>query len=352
MRKRVNKQEWILLIHQLPPKATNLRVRVWRKLQRLGAVAIKNSVYVLPFNEKTEEDFQWLKQEIESAGGGTAVFRADSLEGAADNEIIEAFRIERNAEFEKITAEFDALAGAVKEQKRGGSLSAERAGNHETELNKLHAELEQIVSIDFFNSPKRAPALSAYKRCRKAFNQIVNRKHDRKAKDNKTQNSASFNREDYQGKRWVTRRNMHIDRLASAWLIKRFIDRKPRFYFVAEGDTVENGIRFDMFGAEFTHVGEDCTFQMLIKEFGLSNDKALCEIAEIVHDIDLKDNKFNRLEAAGLDAVVRGMSLLLGNDRKLLGQCSAIFDGLYEKLNLEAQEIKFEESREEDENGD
>src|SRR5687767_10463852 len=90
--------EWILLIHQLPPKPTNLRVRIWRKLQKLGAVAIKNSVYALPANEKTNEDFQWLKQEIDSAGGDAAVFRAGSVEGATDDEIIGAFRKPRDEE--------------------------------------------------------------------------------------------------------------------------------------------------------------------------------------------------------------------------------------------------------------
>src|SRR5712692_1644443 len=120
------KHEWILLIHQLPPKPTNLRVRIWRKLQKLGAVAIKNSVYVLPANEKTHEDFQWLKQEIESAGGEAAVFCAGSVEGATDEEIIAAFRQERDEEFSAISAQFDGLAGAIREQSRGKHLSAGR----------------------------------------------------------------------------------------------------------------------------------------------------------------------------------------------------------------------------------
>jgi hypothetical protein len=137
----------------------------------------------------------------------------------------------------------------------------------------------------------------------------------------------------YQGRRWVTRRNLHIDRLASAWLIRQFIDERPRFHFVAEGEMVEGGIPFDMFGAEFTHQGEDCTFETLLKRFGFGDDPALGQIAEIVHDIDLKDDKFNRLEAAGLDATVRGLSELLKDDRKLLQQSGVIFDGLYALLS-------------------
>jgi len=119
-------QRWILLIHQLPPRPTNLRVRIWRKLQKLGAVSIKNSVYVLPASEKTNEDFQWLKQEIESAGGEVAIFRADSVAGATDKEIISAFRKVRDEEFAEITAGFDSLAGSIREQTRAKHLSAGR----------------------------------------------------------------------------------------------------------------------------------------------------------------------------------------------------------------------------------
>jgi hypothetical protein len=134
----------------------------------------------------------------------------------------------------------------------------------------------------------------------------------------------------------VTRPNLHIDRLATAWLIRQFIDERPRFYFAAEGETVEGGIRFDMFGAEFTHRGEDCTFETMIKRFGLGGDPALRQVAEIVHDIDLKDGKFNRQEAAGLDAVVRGLGELLKDDRKLIRQSGAVFDGLYALLSKDA----------------
>src|SRR5262245_19014363 len=123
---KASTHEWILLIHQLPPRPTNLRVRIWRKLQKLGAISIKNSVYVLPANEKTNEDFQCLKQEIASAGGEAGVFRAASVEGATDEEIIAAFRAARDAEFDALTAEFDGLTGRVREQSRAKHLSPGR----------------------------------------------------------------------------------------------------------------------------------------------------------------------------------------------------------------------------------
>jgi len=134
-------QSWVLLVHQLPPRPTNLRVRFWRKLQKLGAVAIKNSVYVPPANEKTNEDFQWLKQEIESAGGQAAVFRAGVVEGATDEEIFNAFRSVRNDEFAALAGELDGLTGKVREQSRARHLSPARLAAHETELDRLHSEL-------------------------------------------------------------------------------------------------------------------------------------------------------------------------------------------------------------------
>lgn len=338
MRSQEAKQEWMLLIHQLPPKPTSLRVRTWRKLQKLGAVSIKNSVYVLPFNEKTDEDFQWLKQEIEAAGGEAAVFRAGAVEGATDAEIVAAFRKERDEEYARLTADLKGLAGAVREQKRGGHLSAGRLGGHEAELDKLHAELERVFSTDFFEAGGRAAAVAAYEQCRRALR--ASQSNEGAGSKMRASSGGALDSSQYQGRRWVTRRNLHIDRLASAWLISQFIDKRPRFYFVAEGEKVEGGIPFDMFGAEFTHQGEDCTFETLIKRFGLADDPALREMAEIVHDIDLRDNKFNRLEEAGLDAAVKGLGALLKDDRKLLRQCGTIFDGLYELLGKDAVKSK------------
>src|SRR5262245_1552691 len=328
MKVKSQDQEWILLIHQLPPRPTNLRVRIWRKLQKLGAVAVKNSVYALPFNEKTHEDFQWLKQEIETEGGEATVFRAGAVEGATDKEIIALFRKTRDEEYAKVVAEMDGLTGAIREQKRGGHLSAGRITHYETELGKLHKELERIAGADFFNASGRAAAVSAYERCQKALRAAQSR-HEKPARAD-AEKGAAINLASYQGRRWVTRRNLFIDRLAAIWLIKRFIDAKARFLFVSEGESVEGAIGFDMYGGEFTHHGEDCTFETMIRRFGLGADAGLRELAEIVHDVDLKDNKFNRSEAAGLGAVIRGLAESLKDDRNLAQQCGPIFDGLYE----------------------
>lgn len=326
----------MLLIHQLPPQPTNLRVRIWRKLQKLGAVAVKNSVYALPFNEKTHEDFQWLKQEIEAAGGEATVFRAGAVEGATDKEIIALFRNARDEEFEQVTAEFDALTGALREQKRGGHLSVGRIGHYEAELDKLHQELERIVGTDFFAATGRAVAQAAYERCHKLLYAERSRNEPKAQAKLAARGAVSLAQyQQYQGRRWMTRRNLFIDRLAAIWLIRRFIDPKARFVFLAENETVEGALGFDLYGGEFTHRGEDCTFETMIKEFGLTDDAGLRALAEIVHDLDLKDQKFNRSEAVGLGAVLRGLAEMLKDDRKLAQQCGPIFDGLYELLARE-----------------
>ncbi|MBV9925535.1 MAG: chromate resistance protein [Acidobacteria bacterium] len=333
MAKWDSKQEWLLLIHQLPPKPTSLRVRVWRKLQKLGAVSLKNSVYVLPFGEKTHEDFQWVKQEVESAGGEATVLRAGSVEGATDDELASLFRAQRAEEYARVTAELAGLAGAVRGQRKGGHLSPGRLNSHEADLSRLHQELERVVAVDFFLADGRAAALAALGRCREALH-LPQDGAGRGAKG-RASKGGGLDTAQYQGRRWVTRKNPHIDRLATAWLIRRFIDKRPRFLFVEDGTRVEGGIHYDMADAEFTHRGEDCTFETVVKEFGLAGDPALGEIAEIVHDIDLKDGKFNRLEASGINLAVRGLASVVTDDRKLVRQAATVFDGLYEYLTDE-----------------
>ena len=232
-----------------------------------------------------------------------------------------------------VAAECDGLTGAIREQARGKHLSAGRLAAHETEIDKLHAELERIVANDFFEAKGRAGAVGAYDRCQKAIRAAHGPVGRTKPALTKTEGLEVAQ---YQGRRWVTRRNLHIDRLASAWLIKQFIDKRPRFYFVSDGETVEGALAFDMFGAEFTHQGEDCTFETMLKQFGLTESRGLREIAEIVHDIDLKDDKFHRLEAAGFNAIIDGLSQVLRDDRKLLQQAGILFDGLYELLSKQA----------------
>jgi hypothetical protein len=327
------KKEWILLVHQLPQKPTNIRVRTWRKLQVLGAVTIKNSVYVLPFSEKTNEDFQWLRQEIEAAGGEANLFRAGAIEGATDKEIIEVFRKARDEDYAKLISEFDALAGGVREQMRGNSLSAAKLAQYGSELSKLRHELDRVIQTDFFEASLRKKAAAAFEKCRREL-QTNERKSGRMSV--RGAGSAHLKIADHQNRRWATRKDPHVDRLASAWLIRRFIDKRPRFHFVSDDERPAGALTFDMADGDFTHVGEDCTFETIIKSFGLGADTALEQIAEIVHDIDLKDNKFNRTEASGVSAVVQGYVKAHSNDGERVKNCMNVFDALYQQFREKA----------------
>jgi hypothetical protein len=196
-----------------------------------------------------------LKQEIASSGGEATVFRANTVEGATDKESVALFQRVRDEDYTRVTTEFEAIAGAVREQSRGGHLSPGRLANFEAEVQKLHGELDGIVAIDFFAARGRAAAFSAYENCRKVMHDAQG--HGVKRSGNSQTAAGAVDLSQYQGRRWVTRQHLHIDRLACMWLIKRFVDRRARFFFVAEGEETKGGVGFDMFGVDLTHHGED-----------------------------------------------------------------------------------------------
>jgi hypothetical protein len=242
--KRFAQARWLLLIHQLPPKPDYLRVKMRRRLSRMGAALLKNTVYVLPNGPEALEDFTWLAREIHAAGGSAMVCEARFVEGVSDEEI-------------------EAM------------LHAESAG--------APAEGDQ-------EGPDRVAP----------------------------------------GRTWVTREGVFVDRIGSAWLIRRFIDPEARFKFVpARGYRPEPGeLRFDMYEAEYTHEGERCTFQTLLARFGLG-DPALEAVGEIVHDIDCKDEQFGRPETQGVARLLRGIADDTPHDAERLERGSRLFDDLY-----------------------
>jgi hypothetical protein len=320
---------WLLFLHQLPARPTRLRVRVWRQLQRLGAVAVKNSVYVLPFSERTLEDFTWLKQEIESGGGEATLFRASSVAEVTDEEMIATFRRDRDTAYERLTSDLQSLCerlakSRVEEPAAPGNLEVLNV-----EVDRMQTRLEEIDAIDFFKAKGRAGAAAGLSRARGSLRAAQGRKS---GAPRRAGSRPAMDRADYQGRLWITRPRPHVDRCASAWLIRRFIDDRPRFGFAAEGGKLRRGIPYDMAGAMFGHQGEDCTFETLMRQFGLVADPAVRSIAEIVHDIDLKDSKFGRSEAAGVNAVLRGLVERVRDDRRLLQEAEALFDGLYATL--------------------
>ncbi len=310
---------WLLLIHQIPPKPNYFRVKVWRRLQRIGAIAVKNSVYVLPKTDQSQEDFQWLLREIVEGRGDASICEANFIDGLSNEQVEAQFQTARDADYGQIVDDARKVAAVFPPRRAiDDALRAELEG----EIAKLRQKLAEIVAIDFFGAPGRDAAEGAV---RDLEARVTGRKAPRSGA------AGNYRREDLSGKTWVTRRGIHVDRMASAWLIRRFIDPDARFKFVSPKGykPLAGELRFDMFEAEFTHEGDNCSFEVLLQRVGLS-DGALTPIAEIVHDIDLKDAKFGRDETTGIERLIAGMAMAHKDDEARLARGAAVFDDLYE----------------------
>jgi hypothetical protein len=312
---------WILLIHQIPPKPDYLRVKISRRLQRIGAVAIKNSVYVLPAGDATLEDFQWVLREITTEGGEGSVCRASFVDGLTDAEVEELFRRARSSDYDEIA---DTALAALKALPR--VPDADERTRARAELARLQRRIADLSAVDFFAAPARAKVDDLMGRLEARLRATLPGETGA-AKSPRSKVDAR----DVRGRRWVTRQGVFVDRIASAWLIRRSIDPDARFAFVpAEGYVPKPGeLRFDMFEAEFTHEGDRCTFETLINTFGLRGDRALRAVAEIVHDIDVKDAKFGRTEAAGFERLLAGLVAKYPRDDDRIEQGALLFDMLY-----------------------
>lgn len=313
--------KWLFLIYHLQTPNSRERVKIWRLTKKVGAVLYRNSVYVLPYNEERLEDFQWLCQQIKDSKGEASVFVSGSFDEKEDQILRALFERSREEDYKAILSSAENLLERIrfaKEQQKLSGLILKKLEKEAKHLNESFAEVERI---DFFSTPLA-------EKVRSTLEQVT---HYLTFSDLRSESPApikSYSRKAFQRKVWATREHIHIDRLCSAWLIRRFIDPKAKFVFAPESKLPKSAILFDVFGAEFSHHGEACTFETLLKSFQLK-DKSLAAIAEIVHDVDIKDNKFGRLESAGLDAVVRALSDFLKDDHKVLEVGSTILDAIY-----------------------
>ncbi len=300
--------DWLLLIPQLPAKPAYLRVRVWRRLQAIGAAPLKNAVHALPMRDDTRALFEELRAEITSSGGEALILDARLSRGMADAELRAVFDAARDADYDELTREARALIE-----------TGEVAG---ADARRLRKRLGEIAAIDFFGAHGRQAALAAL-----ADAERLAHEHP----DVRGQGAPDLTPAELHGRTWVTRRHVHVDRIASAWLIRRFIDPAPSFKFVdGKGYAPDPGeLRFDMADAEFTHEGARCTFETLVFRTGLDGDHALLALAEIVHDLDIADDKFGRPEAAGIAALVNGICAGTDDDVERIAQGSGALDGFY-----------------------
>jgi hypothetical protein len=313
-------QSWLLLIHQIPAKPAYLRVKVWRRLQDIGAVAVKNAVHALPMNEEMQEDFEWLLREIQEGGGEACICEAHLIDGLSDEEVRALFDQARDADYTEVAKDAQVLARGLRRKSSSNATTELRA-----QVARLRKRLAEIAAIDFFGAIGRETAEELLT----ALEAHLDKEEPVTSKTQAEPNPM----ETLRSRTWVTREGVYADRIASAWLIRRFVDPDARFKFVSgKGYRPQQGeLRFDMFEAEFTHEGDKCTFEVLLERASLK-DFALRAIAEIIHDIDLKDDKFGRTEVAGIRTLIDGIRASSKDDATRIARGTEVFNDLYESF--------------------
>ena len=311
---------WLTLLTSLPPTPTRHRVGVWRKLQRMGAVRLRGSAWILPETAETTELFQWLVQEIQSFRGEATLLHVDRIENMTDDQVRALFHKARAVEYQAVVQGCREILSQLDRYltKHRGSVAQLRG-----KLDGFKRELDRIQAIDYLEAPAGQRARTLWETTAKRLRAIETRPRVAGGR-----HRASL---PPRGSTWVTRPRPHIDRIASAWLIKRFCDPEAKFAFADAADAARKGIPFDVLGADFGHHGEDCTFETLVRRFGVK-DRRVKLIAEIVHEADLHDGKFTRNESTGVDLAIKGLAAGTQDDHDLLERGMAIFDGLYTVL--------------------
>ena len=308
---------WLILVHRIPPRPLYLRAKMRQRLAGVGAVAVKNSVYLRPHGSDALEDLQWIAQEIVAGGGEAHLFAGDFVDGVANEAAIAQFNEARNADYDAIAADAQAAMKAARSAAAASELAAVQA--------RLTRRLEEVRTIDFFEADRRTAAEEALAAI-----------ETRLQKDTKKEARMMKANPELRGKTLVTRPGVKVDRMASAWFIRRFVDPKARFRFADPAAAKRDGeLRFDMVGGEFTHEEDRCTFETLVGRAGLpgtASDRGVRAIAEIVHDLDLKDAKFGRPEAAGVRMMLDGLMARTESDDERIERALVIFDDLHEAL--------------------
>jgi len=320
--------KWLLFFYTVPAKPGNLRMRVWRRLIKMGAASLKGSVYILPYSEDHLEALHWLTGEVASLGGEAAFARVGTIETMGDEEIQALFNAQRENEFIPIEAALDALEvqlSSFEQQEDPKGLERIKVA-----FQKLLKDYRAIQGIDFFHSPKGSGLQERLEHFEERFTKLTGQPQVKRPKL-----AGPKRKEDYQDRVWMTRRNPFVDRMASAWLIRRFIDPKARFEFLEKDQMlaeVPNAASFDLPGGDFSHQQDRCTFEVLLETFSLRG-KALRKMAEVVHELDLKDGKFPNPLTGGVESILLGIRKTAAGDHEALEEGIKIFERLYAALS-------------------
>ena len=295
---------WLLLLFSLPTNRNTERVAVWRRLKKMGAVQIKTSTYLVPDEPAQHEQFQWLAKQIRDYGGDSTLVRAQEIEGLTKEKVVSLFNAARDLDYTVLRKALQTFI--ARRPKLDGAAAA-------TELERFTRQFRELRQIDFFDSARGHEVA------------MLLRRAEGPKRSSKLQ---TLDPKQYRGKTWLTRPRPEIDRVGSAWLISKFIDPKGMFVFAPNAQSVPDAIPFDMLDAEFSHHGNCCTFETLTKRFAIS-DKAVAKIGEMIHDADLDDARFQRVECVGIDRVLKGWAKEGVPDEEILRRGFECFDAIY-----------------------
>ena len=306
---------WIVFSYSLPTKGrSSARVAVWRRLGHLGAISTTSGVYVLPARDECVEALQWLAQEVRQAGGEALLMRVEKFEGKSDGQLVESFNQARASDYETLDADGEKLEQSVR---KTGTKA--KSAKFVEGLARLRRRYLDIVRMDYFDCPLSVRAAARLA----ALDQLLAPAVPAPAAAAPTTVAQFANR------RWVTRPRPRVDRLSSIWLIRRYVDAQAPVRYALTPEPGE--IPFDMGGARFGHQGNHCTFETLLETFGL-DDPGLRVMAEIIHEVDLRDGLYEWPAAAGVDTIISGWIAAGFDDATLELHGVALFEGLYTAL--------------------
>ena len=297
---------WLLLLYSLPTHRNTERVAVWRRFKKIGALQLTTSTYLLPDQPAHYEHFQWLAKLIRDSGGEATLVRVREIEGVSNEKLVEMFNDARDKEYAVVGKALRAL-----------ERSRKTRANDADELDRLTRQFRAIRGTDFFESARGQEI------------EIRLRKIEERRQSKGT--LPKIDPANYRGRTWLTRPRPEIDRVGSAWLIRKFIDPEAQFAFARHVSAEPGAVAFDMLDAEFSHLGEDCTFETLIKRFVI-RDKAVQKLGEMIHDADLEDDKFQRPECVGIDRILKGCAKHGLPDEEIMRRGFECFDALYSFL--------------------
>lgn len=325
----INKLEWLLFFYSIPASPVNNRVKIWRKLVKSGAVQLKGGVYILPYREEHHEALQWMLAELPGLNGEGLLVRTDSIEPLRQEDIITLFNEQRRPQYLEIARKIEEFSGRIRNLRKGGR--DRKSTSLFRQYEKIQNEFQVVAQRDFFQSAAGQELAAQLSALRKQLEELTAAEKGPKA-GTSVDSAGGRASSEFSGLTWLTRRRPFVDRMASAWLIRRFIDPEAAFGFRDEADLQNprsvGEVSYDVRNGDFTHVDDLCTFEFLIRTFGLE-DKGLAYLAGIVHDIDIKDGKFAAPEAHVIEMILKGIRNRALPDSETLEQGMAVFEALY-----------------------